>query len=92
MVPENALYYRIIMYRMKKCISKKEEGVKVFLIASMILVVIILAVGLILTISTANSMNKDYSSKKSFSNLLWIYVLSLPVIVILTLVSIFIFY
>ncbi|PIC71234.1 hypothetical protein CSV77_04155 [Sporosarcina sp. P16b] len=63
-----------------------------FLIASMILVVIILAVGLILTISTANSMNKDYNSKKSFSNLLWIYVLSLPVIVILTLVSIFIFY
>ena len=79
------------MYRTKKLISKKEEGMKVYLIVSMILVVIILAIGLILTISTANSVNKNYTSEKSFPNLLWAYVLSIPFIVIVTLIAIFTF-
>jgi uncharacterized BrkB/YihY/UPF0761 family membrane protein len=92
MVLENVLYYRIITYRTKKFISKKEEGMKVALIVSMIFVVIVLAIGLILTISAANSMNKNYSSEKSHSNLLWIYVLSIPFIVIVTLIAIFIFH
>lgn len=91
MVLVNVLYYRIIMYRTKKLISKKEEGMKVYLIVSMILVVIILAIGLILTISTANSVNKNYTSEKSFPNLLWAYVLSIPFIVIVTLIAIFTF-
>jgi uncharacterized BrkB/YihY/UPF0761 family membrane protein len=90
MVLENVLYYRIITYRTKKFISKKEEGMKVALIVSMIFVVIILAIGLILTISAANSMNKNYSSEKSFPNLLWIYVLSIPFIVMVSLIAIFI--
>ena len=66
------------------------------LIAAMILVIIVLVVGLILTFSIANSSthstNEKYSSKKSFSNLLWIYVLSLPVIIVLTVIAIFIFH
>ncbi len=62
------------------------------LIVSMIFVVIVLAIGVILTISAANSMNKNYSSEKSLSNMLWIYVLSIPFIVIVTLIAIFIFY
>ena len=57
----------------------------------MIFVVIILAIGLILTISAANSKNENYSSEKSFSNMLWIYVLSIPFIVVVTLIAIFIF-
>lgn len=61
------------------------------LIVSMIFVVIILAIGLILTISAANSKNENYSSEKSFSNMLWIYVLSIPFIVVVTLIAIFIF-
>ena len=61
---------------------------KVYFIVSMILVVIILAIGLILTISAANSVNKNYTSEKSFPNLLWAYVLSVPFIVIVTLIAI----
>ncbi len=61
------------------------------LIVSMIFVVIILAIGLVLTISAANSKNENYSSEKSFSNMLWIYVLSIPFIVVVTLIAIFIF-
>lgn len=61
------------------------------LILSMIFVVIILAIGLVLTISAANSKNENYSSEKSFSNMLWIYVLSIPFIVVVTLIAIFIF-
>ncbi|BAQ08918.1 heme/copper-type cytochrome/quinol oxidases, subunit 2 [Bacillus sp. OxB-1] len=64
---------------------------KVALIVSTILVVIVLAIGLILTISVANSTDNNYSSGKSFSKLLWIYVLSIPFLVILTLIAIFIF-
>ena len=64
---------------------------KVALIVSTIFVFIILAIGLILTISAANSMNKNYRSEKSFSNLLWVYVLSIPFIIIVTLIAIFIF-
>lgn len=64
---------------------------KVALIVSSIFVFIILAIGLILTISAANSMNKNYRSEASFSNLMWVYVLSIPFIVIVTLVAIFIF-
>lgn len=66
------------------------------LIIAMILVIIVLVVGLILTLSVANSSTtpkkENYSSKKSFSNLLWIYVLSVPVIIVLTVIAIFIFY
>ncbi|GKV66161.1 hypothetical protein NCCP2331_23140 [Sporosarcina sp. NCCP-2331] len=66
------------------------------LIVSMIFVVIVLVVGVILTISVANSStmpgNKSYDSKKSFSGLLWVYVLSVPVAIIITLVAIFVFY
>lgn len=91
MVLEHALYYRIITYRTKKFISKKEEGMKVALIVSTVLVVIVLAIGLILTISVANSMDNKYSSGKSFSKLLWIYALSIPIMVILILIAIFIF-
>lgn len=64
---------------------------KVALIVLTIFVFIILAIGLILTISAANSMNKNYRSGESFSKLLWIYVLSIPFIVIVTLIAIFIF-
>ncbi|WP_210470806.1 hypothetical protein [Sporosarcina sp. 6E9] len=77
---------------MKIFIFKKEEGMGIALIVSMIFVVIVLAIGVILTISAANSMNKNYSSEKSLSNMLWIYVLSIPFIVIVTLIAIFIFY
>ncbi|MBO1911651.1 hypothetical protein J4G37_43530, partial [Microvirga sp. 3-52] len=90
--PKNVLYYRIITYSMKIFIFKKEEGMGIALIVSMIFVVIVLAIGVILTISAANSMNKNYSSEKSLSNMLWIYVLSIPFIVIVTLIAIFIFY
>ena len=61
------------------------------LIVSMIFVVIVLVIGLILTISAANSSNTNYTGEKSFSNLLWVYVLSIPFIVIVTLIAIFIF-
>ena len=64
---------------------------KVFLIVSTIFIFIILAIGLVLTLSVANSMNKDYKSGKSFSSLLWVYLLAIPFIVILTLIAIFIF-
>lgn len=64
---------------------------KTALIVSTIFVFIILTIGLFLTISAANSMNTDYRSEKSFSNLLWVYVLSIPFIVIVTLIAIFIF-
>ena len=64
---------------------------KVFLIVSTIFVVIVLAIGLVLTLSVANSMNKDYKSENSFSSLLWVYLLAIPFIVILTLIAIFIF-
>ena len=63
---ENVIYYKIITYRMKKFISKKEEGMKVALIASFIFVFIILAIGLILTISGANSKIKITGVKKVF--------------------------
>lgn len=91
MVLENVLYYKIITYGIKNFIFKKEDGMKVALIVSFIFVFIILAIALILTISAANSMNKNYRSEKSFSNLLWVYVLSIPFIVIVALVAIFIF-
>ena len=65
---------------------------KVALIVSFIFVFIILAIGLILTISAANSRNTDYRSEKSFSNLSWAYILSIPFIVIVTLIAIFIFH
>jgi len=75
---------------------KKEDFINLGLIIAMILVIIVLVVGLILTLSVANSSTtskkENYSSKKSFSNLLWIYVLSLPVIIVLTVIAIFIFY
>lgn len=61
------------------------------LIVSIIFVFIVLAIGLILTISAANSTNTNYTGEKSFSNLLWVYVLSIPFIVIVTLIAIFIF-
>lgn len=61
------------------------------LIASMIFVVIVLVIGLILTISAANSSNTNYTGEKSFSNLLWAYMLSIPFIVIVTVIAIFIF-
>lgn len=64
---------------------------KVALIVSFIFVIIVLAVGLILTISAANSMNKGYKSENSFSSLLWAYLLTIPFIVIVTLIAIFIF-
>lgn len=64
---------------------------KVFIIISIILVVIILAIGLILTISVANSMNKNYTSENSFPILLWAYLLAIPFIVIVTLIAIFLF-
>ena len=64
---------------------------KVALIVAIIFVFIITAIGLVLTISVANSMNKDYKSEKSFSSLLWVYLLAIPFIVILTVVAIFIF-
>lgn len=64
---------------------------KVALIVSFIFVFIVLAVGLILTISAANSMNKDYKGENSFSSLLWVYLLTIPFIVIVTLIAIFIF-
>ncbi len=65
---------------------------KVALIVSIIFVFIVSAVGLILTISVANSMNKDYKGKNSFSSLLWAYVLAIPFIIIVVLVGIFILY
>lgn len=65
---------------------------KVALIVSIIFVFIVLAVGLILTISEANSMNKDYKGKNSFSSLLWAYVLAIPFIIIVVLVGIFILF
>lgn len=65
---------------------------KVALIVSFIFVFIVLAVGLILTISAANSMNKDYKGENSFSSLLRVYVLAIPFIIIVVLVGIFIFY
>ncbi|ARK24993.1 hypothetical protein SporoP37_10260 [Sporosarcina sp. P37] len=65
---------------------------KVALIVSFIFVFIVLAVGLILTISAANSMNKDYNVENSFSYLLWVYVLAIPFTIIIVLVGIFIVY
>ena len=64
---------------------------KVALIITTIVVVIILAIGLILTISAANSMNKNYSSEGSFSSLLWAYILSIPIILLVVIIAIVIF-
>lgn len=63
----------------------------VALIVAFIFVFIVLAVGLIMTISAANSMNKGYKSENSFSSLLWVYLLTIPFLVIVTLIAIFIF-
>lgn len=64
----------------------------VALIVSFIFIFIVLAVGLILTISAANSMNKDYKGKNSFSSLLWAYLLAIPFIIIVVIVGIFIMF
>lgn len=64
---------------------------KLALIITPIFVVIILAIGLMLTISAANSTNENYSSERSFSSLLWTYALSIPFIVIVVTIAIFIF-
>ena len=65
---------------------------KVALIVSTIFVFIVLAIGLIVTISVANSMNRNYNGGKSFSSLLWVYVLTIPFIIIVTFIAIAIFY
>ncbi|GEN84908.1 hypothetical protein SLU01_32200 [Sporosarcina luteola] len=62
------------------------------LIVSFIFVFIVLVVGLIMTISAANSMNKGYKSENSFSSLLWVYVLAIPFTIIVVLVGIFLVY
>lgn len=64
----------------------------VALIVSFIFVFIVLVVGLIMTISAANSMNKGYKAENSFSSLLWAYVLAIPFIIIVVLVGIFLIY
>lgn len=64
---------------------------KVALIVSTIFVIVILAIGLVMTISIANSTDKNYSSEKSFSNLMWAYILAIPFIIIVTLIAIFMF-
>lgn len=64
----------------------------VALIVSFIFVVIVLAVGLIMTISAANSMNKGYKGENSFSSLLWAYVLAIPFIIIVVIVGIVLVY
>lgn len=61
------------------------------LIAAMVFVFIVLVIGAILTISVANKQNKEYDSNKSFSSLLWVYVLSVPFTVVLTVVAIYFF-
>lgn len=50
-------------------------------IVAFIFIFIVLIAGLIVTISAANSTNKEYKSKKSFPNLLRAYVISIPVII-----------
>lgn len=65
---------------------------KVALIVSFIFVFIVLAVGLILTISAANSMNKGYKGENSFSSLLWAYVLAIPFVIIVVIVGIVLVY
>lgn len=61
------------------------------IILTMIFVVIILVVALILTIKAGNSKNEDYQTEKSFSSLLWAYVLSIPVILIIVIAAIWMF-
>lgn len=61
-------------------------------IMAMIFVVIVLIIGAILTVSAANSMNEDYRSEKSFSSVLWAYLLAIPFIVIVVVIAILIFY
>lgn len=55
------------------------------------LVIIIGVIGLILTLIAANTMDTDYSSRKSFSNLSIIYILAIPVMIIGGLILWFIF-
>lgn len=62
-----------------------------FLIIATIVVAVILAIGLVVTISVGNSGTKEYSNEKSFSNMLWAYMLSIPIIVVLTIIAIWIF-
>lgn len=61
------------------------------LIVAMAFVFIVLIIGAILTISVANTQNKEYDSKKSFPSLLWMYVLSVPFTVVVTVIAIYIF-
>lgn len=62
------------------------------LIIAIIFVAIVLVIGSILTISAANSMNENYRSDKSFSSLLWVYILTLPFIIIVVIIAMFFFY
>lgn len=62
------------------------------LIIATIFVVLVLTVGVILTIKAANSMNENYDTDKSFSSVLWAYVISIPIIIIVVVVAILIFY
>lgn len=64
---------------------------KVALIVATIFVFIVLAIGFLLTLSAANSMNKNYSGTKSFSSLLWAYLLAIPIIIIVIIIAIVIF-
>ncbi|HLR10543.1 MAG TPA: hypothetical protein VK120_04115 [Sporosarcina sp.] len=62
------------------------------LIIAIIFVAIVLVIGSILTISAANSMNENYRSDKSFSSLLWVYILTIPFIIIVVIIAMFFFY
>lgn len=61
------------------------------LIIGMIAAVIILAVGLIATLSVANSKDKEYDTEKSYSSLLWAYVISIPIIIVIVVIAIWVF-
>lgn len=61
------------------------------LIIGMIAAVIILAVGLIVTLSVANSKDKEYDTEKSYSSLLWAYVISIPIIIVIVVIAIWVF-
>lgn len=64
---------------------------KLALIITPIIVTIILIIGVILTISAANSTNENYSGQRSFSSLLWAYVLTIPFVIIVVIIAIMVF-
>ncbi len=54
----------------------------------LIITIIILIIGLILTIVAGNSMNENYNGKTSFSSLLWAYVLTIPFVIIVVIITV----